>query len=205
MTRRGTIVGVALLAALALPAAAEARMIDLHLGANAGGMFGWGTTANTQDMYRNAAGPGIGVEGGLKLLVFDASVSVFQILKDGNSATLITGLVGVDVDLPAGNTKLPNGESVHIIHTGAMFGVVLGTNDIAMAPVTNDQLAGKGFTSRYRLAYEYFLNPFMGVGVEGQFGYHYLVGPSGTVNNSADHSSGYHIMALGSFIFHLGR
>ena len=54
-------------------------------------------------------------------------------------------------------------------------------------------------------AYEYFLNPFMGVGVEGQFGYHYLVGASGTVNNSADHSSGYHIMGLGSFIFHLGR
>jgi hypothetical protein len=152
VTRRGAIAGAALVAALALPAAAEARMIDLHMGANAGGMFGWGTTPNTQDMYRNAAGPGIGVEGGLKLLVFDASVGVFQILKEGNSATLITGLVGVDVDLPAGNTKLQNGQSVHIIHTGAMFGVVLGTNDIAMPPVMNDQLAGKGFTSRYRLS-----------------------------------------------------
>ena len=205
MTRRGAIAGAVLLAALAMPAAAEARLIDLRLGANAGGMFGWGTTPNTHDMYRHAAGPGIGVEGGLKLLIFDASVGVFQILKEGMSATLITGLVGVDVDLPAGNTKLPNGESVHVIHTGAAAGVVLGTNDIAMPPVMNDQLAGKGFTSRYRLAYEYFLNPFMGVGGEVQFGYHYLVGASGTVNNSADHSSGYHIMALGSFIFHLGR
>ena len=76
---------------------------------------------------------------------------------------------------------------------------------LARSPPPPAQLAGKGFTSRYRLAYEYFLNPFMGVCVEGQFGYHYLVGASGTVNNSADHSSGYHIMALGSFIFHLGR
>ena len=74
-----------------------------------------------------------------------------------------------------------------------------------MAPVTNEQLAGKGFRRATGSRYEYFLNPFMGVGGEVQFGYHYLVGASGTVNNSADHSSGYHIMALGSFIFHLGR
>jgi len=94
---------------------------------------------------------------------------------------------------------------VHVIHTGAAAGVVLGTNAPAMAPVTNDQLAGKGFVSRYRVAYEYFLNPFMGVGGEVQFGYHYLVGASGTVNNSADHSSGYQLVGLGSFIFHLGR
>ncbi len=205
MTRRGAVAGAALLAALALPAAAEARLIDLRLGVNAGGMFGWGTTSNTQDMFRNAAGPGLGVEGGLKLLVFDASVSVFQILKDGFSATLIQGLLGIDADFPAGDTKLPNGESVHVIHTGAAAGFVLGTNAPAMAPVTNDQLAGKGFVSRYRVAYEYFLNPFMGVGGEVQFGYHYLVGASGTVNNSADHSSGYQLVGLGSFIFHLGR
>jgi hypothetical protein len=205
VTRRGAVAAAVLAAALALPAAAEARLIDLRLGVNAGGMFGWGTTSNTQDMYRNAAGPGLGVEGGLKLLIFDVSASVFQILKDGFSATLIQGLVGVDADFPAGNTKLTNGESVHMIHTGAAVGFVLGTNAPAMAPVTNDQLAGKGFVSRYRFAYEYFLNPFMGVSVEGQFGYHYLVGASGTVNNSADHSSGYHIMGLGSFIFHLGR
>ena len=82
---------------------------------------------------------------------------------------------------------------------------MLGTNDIAMAPVTNDQLADKGFVSRYRLAYEYFLNPFMGVGVRRPVRLPLLPGRERTVNNSADHSSGYHIMGLGSFIFHLGR
>ena len=37
-------------------------------------------------MFRNAAGPGFGFEVGLKLLVFDVSVSVFQILKARASA-----------------------------------------------------------------------------------------------------------------------
>ena len=43
--------------------AAEARVIDLRLGGNAGGMFGWGTTPNTPDFFRQAAGPGFGVRG----------------------------------------------------------------------------------------------------------------------------------------------
>jgi hypothetical protein len=176
-------------------------MVDLRLAGTAGGMFGWGTTPNTQDMIRNAAGPGFGAELGLKLLVIDASVNVFQIVKDGGlNATLIQGLIGTDIDFPAGNTKLENGQSVHMVHTGVVAGFVLGTNAPAMRPVTNDQLAGKGFVTRYRLAYEYFLNPFMGVSVEGHFGYHYLVGGSATVNNSSDHSSGYHIVGLASFI-----
>src|SRR5689334_18527781 len=110
MTGRRVLLGAALAAAVAWPAAAEARLIDLRLSANVGGMFGWGTTSGTQDMFRQAAGPGFGVETGLKLLVFDFSVSVLQIVKSGGlSATLIQGMVGTDIDIPAGHTKLENG------------------------------------------------------------------------------------------------
>jgi hypothetical protein len=202
MTNRKLALGAALLATLGAPAVAEARMIDLRLGGQAGGMFGWTTTPNAQDMFRTAAGPGVGFEAGLKLLVFDASVSVLQMFKDGLGGTFIQGLLGVDVDLPAGNTKLDTGQSVHVIHTGAVFGFVLGTNAPAMTPVTSDQLADRGFVGRGRLAYEYFLNPFMGVGAEGHFGWHYLLG--GSSADISTHSQGYHIAALGSFIFHLG-
>ena len=201
MTKGKAILG-AMLAALAAPAVAEARMIDLRLGGQAGGMFGWTTTPNAQDMFRTAAGPGVGVEAGLKLLVFDASISVLQMFKDGLGGTFIQGLIGIDVDLPAGNTKLDTGQSVHVIHTGAVAGFVLGTNAPATPPVMSDELANRGFVSRGRLAYEYFLNPFMAVGAEGHFGWHYLVGGSAAV--TSEHSQGYHIAALGSFIFHLG-
>ena len=54
----------------------------------------------------------------------------------------------------------------------------------------NAQIANKGITSRNRLAYEYFLNPFMGVGGEA-FGYHYFIDGQRAAN-SQDHSSGYH-------------
>jgi hypothetical protein len=205
VTRRRSVLAAAVLAAVTFPAVAEARIIDLRLSGNAGGMFGWGTTSNTQDMFRQAAGPGFGFETGLKLLIFDFSVNVLQIVKNGGlSATLIQGMVGTDVDIPVGPDKLPNTQqSVHVIHTGAEAGFVLGTNAPAMLPVTNDQLADKGFTSRFRVAYEYFLNPFMGVGASGDFGYHYLLGGQ-AVNNTQDHSAGYHLMGLANVTFHLG-
>ena len=204
MTKRRALLGIAFAAAVAWPAAAEARVLDLRLSANAGGMFGWGTTSGTQDMFRQAAGPGFGVEAGLKLLIFDFSVNVLQIVKNGGlSATLIQGLFGTDVDIPAGHAKLENGQSVQVVHTGIEAGVVLGTGAPAMLPVTNDQLADKGFVARARGAYEYFLNPFMGVGAELDFGYHYLLGGA-AVNETQDHSSGYHIVGLANFTFHLG-
>ena len=80
---------------------------------------------------------------------------------------------------------------------------MLGTNAPAMLPVTNDQLADKGISSRFRVGYEYLLNDFMGVGGSADFGYHYLLGGE-AVNNTADHSSGYHLIGVASFIFHLG-
>ena len=144
-------------------------------------MFGWGTTANTQDMFRQRGGPrhrrrGRPQAAGLRLL----RQRVRRSSRTATSATLIQGLVGMDVDLPAGNTKLPNGaERAHHPHRGAGSASCSGPTTSPWRRSTNDQLADKGFTSRYRLAYEYFLNPFMGVGGEGQFGYHYLVGGAG--------------------------
>jgi hypothetical protein len=204
MRKRCSILGAALFASLAFPALAEARIIDLRLSGNGSVMYGWGTTTGTQDMFRQAAGPGFGAEAGLKLLVFDVSLNVMQIVKSsGLSATLIQGLIGTDIDIPVGHSKLDNGQSAHMLHTGLVAGFVLGTRATATLPVMNDELADKGFVTRYRFAYEYFLNPFMGIGGEGQFGYHYLLGGQ-AVNNTSTHSTGYQIAALASFIFHLG-
>jgi len=205
MKRRATL-AAALLAVVLFPAAAHARYIDLRLGLNAGGMYGWGTTPNTQDMFNRAAGPGFGAEIGLKLLVFDVSVNVLQIVKSGGlSATLIQGMLGTDIDVPVARAKLPSGHHMHIMHFGLEGGFVLGTNAPAMVPVTNDQLADKGISSRFRVGYEFLLNDFMGVGPSVDVGYHYLLGGQMVAaNNTADHSSGYHLIGVASFIFHLG-
>ena len=47
------------------------------------------------------------------------------------------------------------------------------------------------------------LNPYMGVGAQGDFGYHYLLGGE-AVNMTQDHSAGYHVIGLATFTFHLG-
>ncbi len=180
-------------------------MIDLRLAGNAGGMVGWGTTPKTPDFFEQARGPGFGFELGLKLLVFDFSVSFLQIVKDGGlSGTLIQGLVGTEIDIPAGHSKLDNGQSAHVLHTGLVGGVALGTGAPVMLPVTNNQLADKGVLFRFRFGYEYFLNPFMGVGGHLDFGYHYFLGGQ-AVNNTADHSVGYQGMLMADFTFHLGH
>jgi hypothetical protein len=204
MTKRSWILAVALVAVVAVPATARARVVDLHLGATGGGMYGWGTTNNTPDFFHQAAGPGFGFDAGLKLLIFDVSVDFMQIIKDGAlGGTLIQLLAGIDTDLPAGSQKLPNGQSVNVIHIGAWAGGALGTGAPVSLPITNDQLADKGFVSRFRGAYEYYQNEFMGVGGEVSFGWHYFLGGQSTVN-SADHSAGYHLVGLANFTFHLG-
>ena len=204
MMKRSSVLGAVMFAAIAVPAVAEARIVDLHLGPNAGGMYGWGTTSNTPDFFHQAAGPGFGFEGGLKLLIFDFSVDFLQIVKSGGlDGTLIQFLIGTDVDLPAGSTKLQNGQSVHVVHIVAQAGAALGTGAPVSLPITNDQLADKGFVSRFGIGYEYYLNDFMAVGGQGFFGYHYFLGGE-AINNTADHSSGYHLMALANFTFHFG-
>jgi hypothetical protein len=206
MTKRSSFLGAAVIAAaVALPAVAEARIVDLRLAGQGGLMGGWGTTSNTPDFFEQTRGPGFGFEVGAKLLVFDFSVNFLQIIDSkGLSGTLIQGLFGTEIDIPVGHMKLDNGQSAHMLHTGIAGGVALGTGAPVSLPVTNDQLADKGFVARYRFAYEFFLNPFMGVGGEVDFGWHYFLGGQ-AVNNAAAHSTGYQGMLLGNFTFHLGH
>ncbi|HEY7376001.1 MAG TPA: hypothetical protein VIF57_27825 [Polyangia bacterium] len=204
MTKRSSVLAVALLAGVAVPAVAEARIVDLHLAGNAGGMYGWGTTSNTPDFFNQAAGPGFGFAAGLKLLVFAVDVDFLQIVKDGGlDGTLIQLMAGIDVDLPAGHAKLPSGQSLNIIRIGMQAGGALGTGAPVSLPITNDQLADKGFVSRLRVGYDFYLNDFMSVGAMLDLGYHYFLGGQ-AINNTADHSAGYHLVGLANFTFHLG-
>jgi len=206
MKRSSLMAAAAVLAGIAAPTVAEARVVDLRLAGTAGGLIGWGTTQNTPDFFEQTRGPGFGFELGAKLLVFDFSVNFLQIVKNGELAgTLIQGLFGTEIDIPVGPYKLDNGQgqSAQILHTGIVAGVALGTGAPVSLPIMNDQLADKGFVSRFRFAYEFFLNPFMGVGGQLDFGWHYFLGGQ-AVNNTADHSSGYHGSLLATFTFHLG-
>jgi len=204
MMKRSWILGAAVVAALALPAVAEARALDLRVAANGGGMYGWGSDSRTPDFFKQTRGPGFGFEVGAKVLVLDFSVVFTQFVNDGNlQGTLIQLLAGTDVDIPAGQAKLPNGMSANIIHLGIVAGGALGTGAPVTLPVTNDQLADKGFVSRFRFGYEYFLNQFMAIGSHLDLGYHYFLGGQ-AVNNASAHSSGYHGMLMADFTFHLG-
>ena len=152
-------------------------------------MFGWGTTSNTPDFFGRAAGPGFGFELGLKLLVFDLSVSFLQIIDgDGLSGTLTPGPVrGGDRHPGRAHAKLDERRRASTSCTpGDRRRRRAGDRRAAsVRRSTNEQLADKGFVVALPLRLRVLLEP-----VHGRrrprldFGYHYFLGGQ-AVNNSA--------------------
>src|SRR5438270_14014609 len=109
MRRRPLLLAIVLGTVLLAARPAEARLIDLYAGATAGGLAGWGTTPHTPDFFDTTRGGGVGFDLGLKLLIFDFSTSFLQTFNaSGAAATLIQFLLGPEVDVPAGQAKLPD-------------------------------------------------------------------------------------------------
>jgi hypothetical protein len=183
---------------------AEARMVDLHVGGRAGGLIGWGSGGGGQpDFFERTRGPGVGFDLGLKLLVFDFSANFLQVFdSNGRAGTLTQFLLGFEIDVPVGRARLHNGQSQAIFRPGLSGGIGLGTPHPVSPPLNNDQVSDKGIVSQLKLAYEYFIDPFIAVGVEGDIGYHYFLW--GQVVNSGQNSSGYQLTGLGTVTFHLG-
>jgi hypothetical protein len=198
------IAAVALAFALAGERAAEARLIDLHAGARAGGISGWGSTSGTPDFFDTTRGGALGAEVGLKLLVFDLSFNFLQVIDgSGRVGTLSQALLGFEIDVPVGSARTPEGKQKTIFRPGIAGGLGFGTPGPVHPPLDNSQISHKGVVAQLKLALEYTVHPLLGIGVEGDFGYHYFLG--GTVlNNSKDYSSGYHLIGLGTITFHLG-
>jgi hypothetical protein len=206
--RRTGAVAVAVLGAaalVALPARpAQARLVDLYVGGTAGGVTGWGTTPQTPDFFDSTRGGGLGFDLGVKVLFIDLSATFLQVLNgSGTSGTLIQLLLGGEIDVPLGDAKLSDGQSQNVLKPKLAGGFGFGTPGAVSPPLTDSQISAKGVVANGTLGYEYFLNPFLGIGAEATFGYHYFFGGD-VVNSSQSHSSGYHILGLATVTFHLG-
>ena len=173
-------------------------------GATAGGLTGWGTTPNTPDFFDSTRGPSVGFDMGLKVLFVDLSASFLQVLSgSGRSGTLIQLLLGGEVDVPLGSARLADGEPVHVLQPKLAGGLGFGTPGPVKTPYNDAQVSAKGIVGDAILGYSYYLDPLVAVGAEATFGYHYFFGGD-VVNASEGHSSGYHVVALGTVTFHLG-
>jgi hypothetical protein len=185
---------------------AQARLIDLYAGATAGGFGGWGSTRGTPDFFDKTHGGAVGFDLGAKLLIFDLSANFLQTFNgSGTAGTLIQLLLGTEVDVPLGQAKVGDGQSQSVLKPEIAGGFGFGTPGPVSPPLTDSQISAKGIVANATLGYEYFLNPFIGIGASGTFGYHYFFG--GDVVNSSnvqDHSSGYQLIGLGTVTFHLG-
>jgi hypothetical protein len=204
------LLGLAAFGAVTLGARpAEARLIDLRAGVIGGGLTGWGQTPNTPDFFDRRKGPGLGLELGVKLLIFDLSGSFVQIFdSSGRAGTLSQVLIGVNIDVPVGNDKfqegVERGKSRNIIRPIANIGAAAGTPEPVRPPLDNAQISSKGLVSYWGVGYEHFLNEFIGVGAQAFFGYHYFIDGGMSDSGAQTHSAGYQLTGFATFTFHLG-
>ena len=154
MTGRARLLGAAVLAAaLAAPAAAEARLIDLRASAQAGGMFGWGQSSVAPDFFARARGPGFGFELGARLLVIDLSMSFLQLLdSDGLSRDAAAGPARASRSISRSDSRsCPPARAPTSCTLASPGGLALGTGAPVRFPINNEQVADKGVVSRYPL------------------------------------------------------
>jgi hypothetical protein len=183
-------------------APAEARLLDLRAGGRLGGVAGWGSSA-TPDFFDSKSGAGGGFQLGAKLLVLDLSLNFTQLFNGG---TVSEALLGFTFDIPVGNLVfqdgLQKGKSRNVIRPVLNAGFATNTPSPVSLPLDDAQLFQKGFTSNFGGVYEYFLNEFIGVGAQLDYGWHYFV--AGGKATSTAHSAGYHFDGFANLMFHLG-
>jgi hypothetical protein len=183
---------------------ADARIFDLRAGLRAGGIDGWGDSSTTPDFFNHTAGPAAGFDLGARLLIFDLAVNFLQVFDgNGRAGTLTQFLGGIVIDVPVGEAKFRNGKSQNYFRPGLVGGFGIGTAGPVHPPLNAAQVSDKGLVTQLELGYEHFLGPFLGVGLEGDLGWHYFLGGQ-VINSSQDHSAGPHVAALGTLTFHLG-
>lgn len=187
---------------------AQAKLFDLHGAILAGGMTGRGTNSGAPDLFHQTEGGAFAAELGARLLVVDFSIRFQQMVNSGGTGgTLLTALFGPSLEIPVkGGGQDAQGRQRPpevVLHPSLVAGLVFGTLVPVDPPLTNAQLAGKGFLTMGRFGVERMFGPILGVGAEIEGGYHYLLGASG-VANGKDHSAGWQLGAFATVAFHLG-
>ncbi|HTA18007.1 MAG TPA: hypothetical protein VK989_01875 [Polyangia bacterium] len=189
---------------------AEARLIDLRAGVIAGGVTGWGATSNTPDFFDRRKAPGLGVDVGVKLLIFDVSANFFQFIdSNGRAGTLTQILAGVNIDVPVGHDKfqtgIDRGHNKNILHPLAEIGFAAGTPEPVKPPLDNAQISDKGLVTYVGLGYEHFLTGVVAIGAEADYGYHYFTGGGKSMMAANQlYSSGTQLAGFATLTFHLG-
>jgi len=204
---------VVALAVLAAAGGAQAqigggKLLDLHGSVLAGGMMGRGTDSSVPDVFHQSQGAAFGAEIGARLLILDLSIRFLQMLgPNGYGGTMLTALIGPMMEIPVksggqdaqGRPRPPK----VVVRPGLAAGFAFGTLVPVDPPLTNAQLAGKGFLVVGRFGVERMFGPFLGLGGEIQGGYHYMFDAQAPVNGK-DHSGGWQAALVGTASFHLG-
>ncbi len=204
---------------LSASGSANAKLFDLYASFKGGGITGSGMESLNKmdangnpvlgaDYFEVERGPVMGFEVGAEVLFLDFSIVGHQFFDVGKTnpkvaddgafaGTLFEFLVGIDFDVALDSGKNPS----WFLRLGANAGIGLGLHRRVDPPLSNDEVASKGFMSHAIFALDYHINDVVYLGAEFLPGYHVFV-PGGD-NPVNDNSVGTHYMGFLSLQFHI--
>ncbi len=193
----------------AQPGPARAKVLELWLQAQGGGMYGfYGTEkydpANqvspaTDDFFKSHSGAAFGAQAGVELFFVDVILDFAQFAdQNGLSGTLTCFMLGFDWDFQLSNRweVTPFGN----------VGFALATYDNGWLKkeypqIAKADLSARGLVARTGARLELKLHEMFRLGVEAGAGYHYMLQTDKASNDLEGHSHGFHgyVMALVRF------
>jgi hypothetical protein len=218
-TLRLALAGIVGLLVASASGPANAKLFDLYASLKGGGITGSGLDTLDKvgpngmpvlgsDYFEIERGPATGFEVGAEVLFFDFSITGYQFFDVGSTnpkvaddgafaGTLFEFLLGIDFDVPLDSGKDPS----WFLRLGANAGIGLGLHRRVDPPLSNDEVASKGFMSHAIFALDYHINDVLYLGAEFLPGYH-IFAPGGD-NPVNDNSAGTHYMGFLSLQVHI--
>lgn len=192
-------------AALLFSQRADAKVLEIWLQGQGGGMYGfYGTekfdpatdvSVAQDDFFQLHSGGTFGFQLGVEVFFVDVIIDFAQFYNDnGLSATLTCFMLGFDWDFSLSKRweLTPYG----------MGGFALGTYNNSWLEkekpqIAFDDLQARGVLARVGARLEFKLHEMLRIGVDAGAGYHYMLQTDKTANDLDGHSHGFHGYVMG--------
>ena len=188
---------------------ADAKVLELYLQAQGGGIYGiYGTekydpardpSPADSDFFKIYSGGSFGLHVGAEVFFIEIAMDFMQFYTDkGLSANLVCILLGFDWDFPISRRW----EITPYVYGG----FALATYSIdwlrkRYPQISRGDLQGRGGIARLGARLEFKLHEMFRIGVEGGGGYHYMFQEDSYANDQEGHSHGFHAYIMGIIRF----
>jgi hypothetical protein len=212
--RKPVLLALVVLGLLAGSRPADAKLLEVYVQAQGGGMTGKGFAGAQEefDFFKGAAGLAYGGRLGVEFLWVDVWVEHNQFYNGGLTGTWTQFMAGGDWDFGL-DTPSPVGEPVKgkeqekrhrtFGEIGIALGFGVGTGQQVELPLDNGEVSDKGFQAQLKFGVEHRLGKILSLGLTVPVTYGYMF-KNGIANDEANHYQSVRVEGLLYVQFHIG-